>query len=51
LPIRAADLPQPALKLLGKIKPSAAQIAANPRARSAILRIAERLVATSSREA
>ena len=51
LPIRAADLPQPELKLLGKIKPSAAQIAANPRARSAILRIAERLVVTSSREA
>jgi 16S rRNA (cytosine1402-N4)-methyltransferase len=43
LPLRAADLPQPQMKLLGKIKPSAAEIAANPRARSAIMRVAERL--------
>jgi len=45
LPIRAAELPQPELKLLAKIKPSDAEIAANPRARSAILRVAERLPA------
>ena len=43
LPIRAADLPQPQLKLLARIKPSASEIAANPRARSAIMRVAERL--------
>ncbi len=43
LPIRAADLPQPQLALLGRIKPSADEIAANPRARSAVLRVAERL--------
>ena len=43
LPIRAVDLPQPQMKLLGKIKPSAAEIAANPRARSAVMRVAERL--------
>lgn len=42
LPIRAADLPQPELKLLAKMKPSDAEIAANPRARSAIMRVAER---------
>jgi len=43
LPIRAADLPRPDLKLLAKIKPSEAEIADNPRARSAIMRVAERL--------
>jgi 16S rRNA (cytosine1402-N4)-methyltransferase len=43
LPVRARDLPQPALKLIGRAqKPSAAEIAANPRARSARLRVAER---------
>ncbi|OWW19447.1 16S rRNA (cytosine(1402)-N(4))-methyltransferase RsmH [Noviherbaspirillum denitrificans] len=45
LPIRAADLPQPELKLLAKMKPSDAEIAANPRARSAIMRVAERIAA------
>jgi 16S rRNA (cytosine1402-N4)-methyltransferase len=45
LPIRAADLPQPVLKLLAKLKPSDAEIAANPRARSAIMRVAERSTA------
>lgn len=43
LPIRAVDLPQPEMKLLGKLKPSAAEIAANPRARSAVMRCAMRL--------
>lgn len=43
LPIRAADLPRPMLKLVARIKPSDAEIAANPRARSAIMRIAERV--------
>ncbi len=45
LPIRAADLPQPELKLLAKMKPSDAEVAVNPRARSAIMRVAERLPA------
>jgi len=44
LPIRAVDLPQPEMKLLLKMKPSAAEIAANPRSRSAVMRVAERLV-------
>jgi 16S rRNA (cytosine1402-N4)-methyltransferase len=46
LPIRAADLPQPEMKLWAKLKPSAAEVSANPRARSAVMRIAERLPAT-----
>ena len=44
LPIRASELPQPRLKLLSKpIRPSDAEVAANPRARSAILRVAQRM--------
>ncbi len=44
LPVRAADLPPPRLKLIGKpINASAAEVAANPRARSAVLRVAERI--------
>ncbi len=44
LPVRAADLPPPRLKLVGKpITPSTAEVAANPRARSAVLRVAERI--------
>jgi len=42
-PVRAADLPQPKLKGVGKtIKPSAKEVKANPRSRSAVLRVAER---------
>lgn len=42
-PVRAADLPQPKLVSVGKaIKPSAKEVKANPRARSAVLRVAER---------
>ena len=47
LPIRAVDLPQPLMKLLGKAKPSEGEVGANPRARSAVLRVAERLEAGS----
>ena len=43
LPIRAADLPQPKLRLIGKaMRPGAAEVSANPRARSAVLRVAAR---------
>ena len=48
LPIRAADLPQPKLRLIGKaMRPGAAEVSANPRARSAVLRVAERTVVAS----
>ncbi|MCS4533993.1 16S rRNA (cytosine(1402)-N(4))-methyltransferase RsmH [Neisseria montereyensis] len=41
--VKEADLPQPPLKQIGKaVKPSAEETAANPRARSAVLRVAER---------
>ena len=43
LPIRAADLPQPRLRLIGKaMRPGAAEVSANSRARSAVLRVAAR---------
>jgi 16S rRNA (cytosine1402-N4)-methyltransferase len=43
LPIRAADLPQPQMKLIDRIKPSDSEVDANPRSRSAVLRVAQRL--------
>ena len=43
LPIRAVDLPQPEARLLGKMKPGAAEVAANPRSRSAVMRCVMRL--------
>ncbi len=45
LPIRAVDLPQPLMSLISKTKPSAEEIAANPRSRSAVMRCAMRLPA------
>ncbi|PRF61567.1 16S rRNA (cytosine(1402)-N(4))-methyltransferase [Burkholderia multivorans] len=43
LPIRAVDLPSPPLKIIGRQFPSEAEVVANPRARSAVMRIAERV--------
>ena len=43
LPIRAVDLPQPLMKLVAKMKPSDAEVEGNPRSRSAVMRVAERL--------
>ena len=44
VPVRAVDLPPPLLELVGKaLFPSAAEIAANPRCRSAVLRVAQKV--------
>ncbi len=46
LPLRASEMPEPAIKLVGRAtKPSQEQIRANPRSRSATLRVAERTAA------
>jgi len=42
LPILEKDLPQPILKALGKVLPTTQEAADNPRARSAVLRVAQR---------
>ena len=43
LPLRASEMPQPLLRIMGRPqRPAAREIAANPRARSAVLRVAER---------
>jgi 16S rRNA (cytosine1402-N4)-methyltransferase len=43
LPLRAAELPQPQIELIGRLqRPGADEISANPRARSAVMRIAEK---------
>ena len=43
VPVRAADIPPSQLKVVGKaIKPSDAEVKRNPRARSAVLRVAEK---------
>ncbi len=43
LPIRAVDLPSPPLKIIGRVFASDAEVAGNPRARSAVMRVAERI--------
>ena len=43
LPVRAADLPKPRMNLVGKpVFPSDDEVAANPRSRSAVMRVAEK---------
>jgi 16S rRNA (cytosine1402-N4)-methyltransferase len=42
LPVREKDLPQSALEIIGRVKPSDAEVMENPRARSAIMRVAEK---------
>ena len=44
LPLRSVDLPQPHLRLVGKpVKAGDEEVAGNPRARSAVMRVAEKL--------
>jgi 16S rRNA (cytosine1402-N4)-methyltransferase len=42
LPIRAKDLPQGELELIARVKPSSAEVSDNPRARSAVMRVAQK---------
>ncbi|EGF31946.1 S-adenosyl-methyltransferase MraW [Oxalobacteraceae bacterium IMCC9480] len=48
LPIRAVDLPQPEMILISKAKPSTEEVAGNPRSRSAVMRVAQRLPAAGT---
>lgn len=43
LPLRADQLPQPKMKLIGRIRAGDDELARNPRARSATLRVAEKV--------
>lgn len=43
LPVRAAELPAPRLRLIGKaVRPGVQEVERNPRSRSAVMRVAER---------
>ncbi len=42
LPIRARDLPQGDLEIIARIKPSTTEVNENPRARSAVMRVAQK---------
>lgn len=42
LPIRESDMPQPIVQSLGRVLAEYEEVSANPRARSAVLRVAER---------
>lgn len=43
LPLRASEMPQPVVRIVGRAqRPSRQETTTNPRARSAILRVAER---------
>ena len=47
LPLRASEMPEPALRIVGRaVRASAAETTRNPRARSAILRVAARTAGT-----
>jgi 16S rRNA (cytosine1402-N4)-methyltransferase len=49
LRVRARDLPQPKMRLIGRaVRAGDAETAANPRARSAVMRVAERTEALAA---
>jgi 16S rRNA (cytosine1402-N4)-methyltransferase len=48
LPVREKDLPQSALEIISRVKPSDAEVSENPRARSAIMRVAEKRMDVSA---
>jgi 16S rRNA (cytosine1402-N4)-methyltransferase len=48
LPVRDRDLPQSALEIIGRVKPSDEEVRENPRARSAIMRVAEKRTGVSA---
>ncbi|BDW10091.1 ribosomal RNA small subunit methyltransferase H [Polynucleobacter sp. SHI8] len=43
MPLRESEIPKSPLKILGRVKPTAVEIKQNPRARSAVMRIAEKV--------
>ena len=46
LPLRESEMPRGELRLIGKpVRPDQSEVQRNPRARSAIMRVAERLAA------
>jgi len=45
MPVKAIDMPKPRLRLVARVMPEAAEVASNPRARSAVMRVAEKLEA------
>jgi 16S rRNA (cytosine1402-N4)-methyltransferase len=45
LPLRAAELPAPRFAAIARVRADDAEVAANPRARSAVMRVAERTAA------
>jgi 16S rRNA (cytosine1402-N4)-methyltransferase len=47
LPLTEKQMPKPQAELLGRIKPSEQEIQANPRARSAILRVMRKMKSIS----
>jgi 16S rRNA (cytosine1402-N4)-methyltransferase len=52
LPVKAADLPSPRLALVGRVqRPCADEVANNPRARSAVMRVAERRIGRGEKAA
>jgi 16S rRNA (cytosine1402-N4)-methyltransferase len=43
MPLRESEIPKSPLKILGRVKPTVSEIQQNPRARSAVMRIAEKV--------